>query len=355
MDFSEFKENFSILIVDDNEDNVFTLHRRLQREGYKNILIAHNGKEAVEMVNNGQYKIDLILLDIMMPELDGFGVLNALKNKILAQEIRILMISSLDNIESVTECIKLGADDFLTKPFNVDILRARLGSSLEKCWHAQQVKLYQEKIEEEKVKFSELLHAVFPPAVIKELAETNTVAPRIVKNVAILFTDIVSFTNYTETHDIQTVIGNLQYFVDVCETAAAKHRIEKIKTIGDAFMAVSGMLELSDNPVLAAVKWASDVILAMKSMPLKWEVRVGIDVGDVMCGILGTRVYLFDVWGRAVNTASRIEGVAKPSSIYVTQNAWLQVEKEVKGQYVGEFSLKGKEEVTKVYEVFPGF
>src|ERR1700722_7236094 len=102
-EFLEFKENFSILIVDDNEDNVFTLKHRLQRDGYKNLSIARNGKEAVKLIN--KQDINLILLDIMMPEMNGYDVLAALKEKIISQTIRVLMISSADSIESIVECI----------------------------------------------------------------------------------------------------------------------------------------------------------------------------------------------------------------------------------------------------------
>jgi sigma-B regulation protein RsbU (phosphoserine phosphatase) len=119
----------ALLVVDDNEDNRYTLTRRLTREGYRNLTTAANGREALDLLRSR--KFDLVLLDIMMPDMNGYEVLEHLKAEDL-QNIPVIMISALSEIDSVVRCIELGAEDYLPKPFNPTLLRARVGASLEK-------------------------------------------------------------------------------------------------------------------------------------------------------------------------------------------------------------------------------
>jgi DNA-binding response OmpR family regulator len=120
----------ALLIVDDIEDNRYTLTRRLNREGYSNLTTAANGREALDILQ--AKPIDLVLLDIMMPDMNGYEVLERLKAAPNLRHIPIIMISAVDEIESVIRCVELGAEDYLSKPFNPTLLRARVGASLER-------------------------------------------------------------------------------------------------------------------------------------------------------------------------------------------------------------------------------
>jgi phosphoserine phosphatase RsbU/P len=119
-----------LLVVDDNEDNRYTLLQRLKRHGYTNAAIAVNGREALDLLHARDF--DLVLLDVMMPELNGYEVLEQLKAHERLRHIPVIMISAMDQLESVVRCIELGAEDYLAKPFNPTLLRARVGASLEK-------------------------------------------------------------------------------------------------------------------------------------------------------------------------------------------------------------------------------
>jgi DNA-binding response OmpR family regulator len=119
-----------LLVVDDNEDNRYTLTRRLSREGYADVATATNGREALELLRTKL--VDLVLLDIMMPDMNGYEVLEHLKADPQLQHIPVIMISAVDEIESVIRCVELGAEDYLSKPFNPTLLRARVGASLER-------------------------------------------------------------------------------------------------------------------------------------------------------------------------------------------------------------------------------
>jgi phosphoserine phosphatase RsbU/P len=140
-------ESPALLVVDDNEDNRYTLTRRLYREGYVNLTIAGTGREALQEL--GAKTFDLVLLDIMMPDMNGYEVLEHIKANPVWREIPIIMISALSEIDSVVRCVELGAEDYLTKPFNATLLRARIGASLEKKRLRDEVRRNLERLEEE--------------------------------------------------------------------------------------------------------------------------------------------------------------------------------------------------------------
>ena len=137
----------ALLVVDDNEDNRYTLTRRLNREGYKNLTTATNGREALERLTAQPF--DLVLLDVMMPDMNGYEVLEHVKANASLRDVPIIMISALDEIESVIRCIELGAEDYLNKPFNPTLLRARVGALLEKKRLRDEVRKNLARLEEE--------------------------------------------------------------------------------------------------------------------------------------------------------------------------------------------------------------
>ena len=120
----------AILVVDDNEDNCYTLTRRLKRQGYDNVATAGHGREALELLAARPF--DLVLLDVMMPDMDGYEVLETMKADPALRGIPVVMISALDEVDSVARCIELGADDYLAKPFDPTLLRTRVRDCLEK-------------------------------------------------------------------------------------------------------------------------------------------------------------------------------------------------------------------------------
>ena len=137
----------ALLIVDDNEDNRYTLTRRLNREGYDNLTTANNGREALDLLHSKPF--DLVLLDIMMPELNGYEVLEQMKANATLRDIPVIMISALSEIDSVIRCIELGAEDYLPKPFNPTLLRARVGATLEKKRLRDEVRASLARLEDE--------------------------------------------------------------------------------------------------------------------------------------------------------------------------------------------------------------
>ena len=150
-----------LLVVDDNEDNRYTLVRRLGREGYTQVVTANDGREALEIMRT--QPIDLALLDIMMPDMNGYQVLERLKADPELSNLPVIMISAVEEIESVVRCIELGAEDYLPKPFNATLLRARVGASLEKKRLRDQVRASLRRLEQELAAARELQLAMLPP------------------------------------------------------------------------------------------------------------------------------------------------------------------------------------------------
>jgi class 3 adenylate cyclase len=236
----------------------------------------------------------------------------------------------------------MGAEDYLPKPFNPTLLKARLGACLEQKRLRDREVLHLARIEEEQRRSDQLLHVIFPEEIVRELKTTNTVRPRRYEDVAVIFTDIVGFTHYSDQREPEEVIDNLQRLVYQFEEITAGHGMEKIKTIGDSFMAAAGLLKPADNPVLACLRCGLDMIEAARALPPQWELRIGVHQGPLVGGVLGQRQYLFDVIGDTVNTASRVETYGVPGAVTLSSSAWNQVAALATGESLGSVDVKGK-------------
>ncbi len=334
------EEGPALLIVDDHKGNRFTLTTRLKRQGYNNLTEAENGQQALELL--AEKKFDLVLLDIMMPVMNGYDTLERIKSDMALRDIPVIMISAADDMDSVVRCIESGAEDYLPKPFNSALLKARVAASLEKKRHRDLEAAYLKEIESTKQRLDELLHATLPAAVVHELKTTNEVRPRRFEDVTVLFCDVVDFTLYCDKHTPEQVTANLQSLVTVLEDTAAKHGLEKIKTIGDAFMATAGLLQYLQEPTLAAIRCGLEMATVAPQLDAAWEVRVGIHLGPVVAGVIGRKQYMFDLWGDTVNVAARIVAQAEPGAVLVSGTAWRHLGGRCRGSSKGFVELKGK-------------
>jgi adenylate cyclase len=337
----------TILVVDDNEDNRFTLSLHLETCGYPNVVMAENGRQALDTMRARQ--VDLVLLESLMPELDGFGVLDALKSEVRLRGVPVLVISASDDIGSVVKCIELGATDYLTKPFNPVLLKARVDKCIEQARYRTQEAVYQRKLEVEKRRADEILATVLPREVVRALKRSDKLAPRLYDDVTILFCDIVGFTAYAEQHPPDRVFSELEALIESFEEIARRHGLEKIKTVGDAFMAAAGLLAAHASPVDAAAACGLDMVAAGRSFGGGLGIRIGIDHGPVAAGIMGKTQFQFDVWGDTVNTAARIEAIARPGSVCLSGRAWMHLRDRAEGRSLGLIDLKGKQK-TEVVE-----
>jgi adenylate cyclase len=337
----------TLLVVDDDESNRMLLTRRLLRQGYQ-VFAAENGRRALEMIHAKSF--DLVLLDIMMPEVDGLQVLLRMKDDERLRHIPVIMISALDDLTTLVRCIQAGAEDYLTKPFDAILLSARIGACLEKKRLRDLEVTYLKQIEREKQKSNDLLRVILPGEIAVELMSTGRVKPRRREKVAVLFCDVVGFTSYCSEHAPEAVITQLQTLFRTCEEYAEKHNLEKIKTIGDSFMAAAGLISPSENPALDCVRCGLDILASVPAMPAGWKVRIGIHSGPIVAGVVGSKKYLFDIWGDTVNMAARVTSSCQPDTLCVSSTSWKEVQHACEGTSRGVLNLKGKGDV-EIFQV----
>jgi len=328
-----------VLIIDDNSMNRYILSQYIKQYGYP-VATAENGKEALQMMRDGLFS--LVLLDIEMPVMNGYELLAVMKADHRLRNIPVVVISGVEDINSVALCIEQGAEDYLVKPFNQTILRARVSACIERKRLRDQEILHLLQIEHEQKRANELLHVIFPDKIVEELKTTDKVLPRRHTNVAVLFADIVGFTAHCDTHDPEEVVLNLQKLVERWEDIALANGAEKTKTIGDAFMATAGLLKPTENPVKNCVQCGLEMISAVREIAPLWAVRIGVHIGPVIAGVLGRRQYQYDLWGDTVNTASRMENHGVVGSVNLSRTAWEQISHCGRAESLGLIAIKGK-------------
>jgi CheY-like chemotaxis protein len=328
-----------ILVVDDLADNLRVLGHLLSSLGY-GVRTASSGVAALAAAQS--QPPDLVLLDVMMPEMDGFAVLSRWRQDDEMHDVPVIIISGVDDTASVVRGIEMGAEDYLSKPFDAVLLRARISACLEKKEWRDREKQCQQRIEAERNRADALLHAILPAPIAEELKATGKVKPRLHENVAILFVDVVDFTRHCETHSPESLIGHLQELVEVCEQASERHGLQKIKTVGDAFMGAAGLFEQTDNPIMDSVRAALEILEISRGLSTRWQLRIGMHIGPVIAGIVGHRQYLFDVWGDTVNTAQRVASHGAPGSVNLSRAAWQWVSQPYQAELLSSGPVKGK-------------
>jgi class 3 adenylate cyclase len=238
--------------------------------------------------------------------------------------------------------LDLKADDYLTKPFNEAALIARIEVCLERKRLRDLEVDRLDRLEKEKSRSDELLRAILPNSIAEELKATDNVKARRYKNVAVLFADVVDFVDYCDGHEPDEVVAHLQEMVSAFEKLAEKHGLQKIKTIGDCFLATAGLLEPVERPEENCVRCGLEMIRVAQSLAPGWNLRVGIHRGELTAGILGRRQFQFDIYGDTVNMAARVEKLGRAGAVNLSADAWKQVSEQFQGQSMGVFTVKGK-------------
>ena len=161
-------------------------------------------------------------------------------------------------------------------------------------------------------------------------------------DVVVLFADVANFTSFCAANAPEDVVRRLGALFGAYERLAADYGLEKIKTIGDAFMAVASLNEPLVDPLRAAVMCGLEMMVATESVCPGWEVRVGLAQGPVVAGVVGTEKFQFDVWGDTVNVAARMGSVGRCGVVTMPQDCWQKSGGEYVGRMLGEIEVKGK-------------
>ncbi len=332
-----------ILVVDDNASNRDLLSRRLQRQGHT-VLQAEDGARALALVE--KEAPDLVLLDLMMPGISGYDVLALLKRDPRFRDIPVIMISALSELDSIVRCIEAGADDYLAKPFEPTLLRARVSSSLQKKHMRDREWEIVEALRIEKERSEHLLLNILPKAIVTRLNCGETVIADQLSDVTILFADLIDFTRLSSQLSARDLVRLLSGLFSEFDRLALDLGVEKIKTVGDAYMLAGGLPEPRTDHAHAVADMALAMIEAVKrancDVPIPLQMRIGIHSGDVVAGVIGSHKFIYDIWGDAVNIASRMESHGMPNSIQISAATHRHIHERFRLEPHGTVDIKGK-------------
>jgi adenylate cyclase len=243
-------------------------------------------------------------------------------------------------------CIEAGAEDYLTKPFNPTLLRARIGASLEKKWLRDQEKKFVADLEQEKARSETLLLNILPRSIVERMRKGEMVIADSVSEATILFCDLVGFTTLSHELTADRTIDFLSRIFSAFDVLAAERGVEKIKTIGDAYMVAAGIPEAQADHADRIAALAPGMLRAVSAIAettgLKLQARIGIHTGPITAGVIGTHKFVYDVWGDTVNTASRMESHSLPGRIQISAATRAALGERFKCERRGIIKVKGK-------------
>ncbi len=342
-----------VLIVDNKEANVLLLKRMLHGAGYVSVTSTTDPCEVRGLHLKNRY--DLILLDLQMPVMDGFQVMESLKEIETGGYLPVLVITAQP--DQKLRALKAGAKDFVSKPFDLAEVLMRVYNMLEvRLLHLETKTLCDRVVAEQKVS-ERLLLNVLPHSIAERLkgrpevtadSFTEVIADSFAE-VTVLFADIVEFTKFSENVSAEVLVDVLNDIFTRFDRIADNRGLEKIKTIGDSYMVAAGLpVPVADHTIRAA-HMAFDMIEAMdrfnENSRYKLTVRIGIDTGAVVAGVIGKRKFLYDLWGDVVNTASRMESHGVAGRIQVTDCTRQRLSEQFMLEKRGAIDVKGKGEM----------
>jgi adenylate cyclase len=369
------KDVASVLVVDDDPVTRLMLTGSLERHGH-HVRAAEDGSMALALMRTESF--DVVLLDVLMPQMDGYGVLEQLKGDPDLRHIPVVMVTSVDDIESAVRCIELGADDYLSKPIDPVLLTARVNAGLTKkrlhdleMEHLEEVaqlnRQLEARVEEqmaELVRTGELKrflpHQVAEGLLAGQLSPSEGFERR---KLTLLFADMVGFTDLSDTLEPEELSEVLNEYLREMTAVAVSHRGTLDNYIGDGLMVMFGAPIFDDEAVQA---WAAvQAALGMKAraeeltaairgrgIPADLRVRVGVNTGHCTVGVFGSDVLrAYKAVGFAVNVAARLQSEAEPGSVLAGFRTYALVKDRVRAEQREPLVLKGAARPVEAWEI----
>ncbi len=366
------KDVFNVLYVDDEENNLNSFRAALRRN--YNIFTALSGEEGMDILSKND--IHVVVTDQRMPNMTGVQFLQHIPPE--KDNIRIIL-TGFSDIESIIEAINTGmVYRYITKPWDRDELKITIDNAIETIMlrrnnkHLiEELKEYNEQLEEKvllrtkeiekqkeiieaaKLQSDSLLLNILPGEIADELKKFGKSYARKHDQVSVLFADIKGFTSIAEKLTPVKLVTQLDEVFGAFDNIIAKHGMEKIKTIGDAYMCACG-LPLADNEnAIKSVNAALDMQQFIKefgaankiqNLPV-FEIRIGIHTGPLVAGVVGLKKFAYDIWGDAVNLASQMEHHSEPGKVNISGETYSLVKNSFNCTYRGKIETKSKAEV----------
>jgi len=341
-----------ILIVDDLRANILLLERMLGGAGYESITSTLDPRAVHELHEKNLY--DLIVLDLQMPGMDGFQVMEGLKDIEKDGYLPVLVITAQPDHK--LRALRAGAKDFISKPFDVAEVLTRVHNMLEvRLLHVEirrkndeLKKLFDQVVAERKVSERLALH-VPPDSIAARLQARPDVTADSFADVTVVIADIVGFTELTPAVRPEQLALLLDDIFTGFDGLAKERGLKKVKTLGNSYMAAAGVPVPAGDHAARAAHVSLDMVDALDRFNERGghslQVRIGIASGAVVAGVIGKRLYLYDVWGDAVNTASRMESHGVAGRVQVSESTRRLLGKPFLLEERGTLEVEGKGEL----------
>jgi len=332
----------NILIVDDDLEIGSLLATLLHHDGHS-VTVAGTGAEGLELTQREHF--DLVLLDLNLPDIRGYEVLKGLKANLATLHTPVIIISGDVHLDSTIKCIEQGAEDFIAKPPQPVLLRARVLACLEKKRLRDQEQEYLHSLHVEREMAERLLLNVLPQPAAARLKRGDTTIVEERPDVSVIFADLVGFSQMALTLSSVQLVQMLDVVFSIFDHLAQRHGLEKIKTIGDSYMVVGGLVLARPDHLEAAADMALAMVGEIERFNLthgtSLRLRVGLHTGPVIAGVIGKFKFSYDLWGDTVNLASRMESHGQPDTVQVSP----AVEQRLRGKFRlaerGSINIKG--------------
>ncbi len=339
-----------ILVVDDNQDNIDLIKDILDTLGY-DILTALDGPSALDLAS--EHHPDLIVLDVNMPGMSGFQVVEHLKNDEIMQSIPIIMLTALSDVENRVYAMTLGAEDYLTKPFSPRELIARVERRLQSKLHTDGLKAKQEQIRNTFERF------VAAPIVQQMLQHpTDVKLGGKLQEITVLFADLEGFTSLSEHTDPEMLLSILNQYHSLIVKIIQRYKGTIDKFIGDCVMALYNTPLEQDDHISNAVKSALHIqddlhwLHSKLDEPYRLKINFGIHTGIAVVGNVGTTELMdYTAVGDTVNISARLQGLADGGQILISESVYNAVEDIAFGRLRGPVPVKGRQGAITVYEI----
>ena len=365
----------SVLVVDDDPVTRQMLSGTLEERGHR-VTTADDGRQGLDLVRSERF--DVVLLDVLMPHLNGYDVLEHMKGDEALRHIPVVMVTSVDEIESAVRCIELGADDYLSKPIDPVLLIARVNAGLNKKRlhdlereHLDEVarlnRQLEARVEEqmaELVRTGELKR--FLPQQIAEGLMAGQLSPTDGferRKLTLLFADLVGFTDLSDTLEPEELSEVLNQYLREMTAVAVARGGTLDNYIGDGLMVIFGAPVADEEPVQAwaALRAGFDMIaradelsdaIRDRGIPADLRLRVGVNTGHCTVGVFGSDLLrAYKAVGFAVNVASRLQSEADPGTVLAGFRTYALVKDRVRAQSRGELTLKGAARPVEAWEI----
>ena len=366
------KETYNVLYVDDEENNLNSFRAALRR--HYNVFTALSGEEGMEVL--GKNDIHVVVTDQRMPHMTGVQFLQHIPGD--QDNIRIIL-TGFSDMESIIEAINTGkVYRYITKPWDKDELKITIDNAIETVMlrrnnkilihelqvHNEQleekvrqrtheIEKQKEIIEAAKAQSDSLLLNILPEEIAEELKKYGRSYARKHEQVSVLFADIKGFTSIAEKLTPVKLVTQLDEVFGAFDNIIAKYGMEKIKTIGDAYMCACGLPTADNENAVKAVKAALDMQHFIREFGLGnkiqnlpvFEVRIGVDTGPLVAGVVGLKKFAYDIWGDTVNLASQMEQQSEAGKVNISGETYSQVKNFFQCTYRGKIEAKSKGQV----------